>query len=269
VISKAASPVLAALHDYVHPKPVPIGIVPAQVRLTAGHFEQLFGARAQLEKQRELPQKGHFLAKQEIAIHAGGRVLSGITVTGPLAARSRVEIPASRARELGVRVPVALFEGVEGEVEAAECLLLGPEGTVRLSRGLCIPQRHLHLSPRDARSLRIGAEERVRVVIPGARGAIFNDVLTRVDEGAALELHIDQDEADALLARDGDLAYVIDEKRLGVDLELRLARPAAGGRLMTESQLRAILRKEGRVRIPRGVLLTPSARDLAHRLKLD
>ena len=267
--SGPSSPPLAALHDYVHPRPVPIGIMPAQARLTRADFEQLFGPGTEAEKLRPLPQKGHFIARQQIAIHVAGRILEGLPVCCPWVERSRIEIPASRARQLGIRVPVALLEGAETASDGVECLLLGPTGTLQLRAGLSIPQRHLHLSPTDARAFHLADGERTRVVVPGVRGAIFNDVLVRVSEQAVLELHIDEDEANALLACNGDLSYVINEQRLGLDLNLRLARPAAGGRLMTERDLRDTLRKQGRVRIPKGVLLTPSACDLARRLKLD
>lgn len=263
----SAAPGLAALQDYVFPRPVPITIVRAHAHLSAAHLEDLFGPRHELNPRHELPDRRRFLCTELLTLAVGGQVLQGLPIVGPPARSTRVQLPPSTARRLGANFPLG-FRADESRA-GTPGMLLGPAGKVELEQGLYIPDRNLRLSPHEARAFGLSCGDRVRVVVPGPRGVFFNEVLVRVHERHKLALHIDEDEANAVLAKKGDLVYVVDETKLGLDLQVKLARPSGGRRLMTEAELQRILRTQGRVRIPAGVILTPSARDLARRLKLS
>ena len=49
----------------------------------------------------------------------------------------------------------------------------------------------------------------VRVEIGGLRGAVLNNVLVRVSEQYAPEMHIDVEEANALGVKNDDRAYIL------------------------------------------------------------
>ena len=49
----------------------------------------------------------------------------------------------------------------------------------------------------------------VKVEIGGLRGAVLHNVLIRVSDRFAPEMHIDVDEANALGVKNGDRAYII------------------------------------------------------------
>ena len=261
-----APPTLLALQDYVFHRPVPVGVSNRHVHLCDADISRLFGPRHLLSKRRDIVQKGKFSCQEVVTVATSAGVLRDVRVMGPSRARTQVELAPSDARELGLRAPLRPSGDTN---DSAGCVLIGPKGSIDLAAGVLIPERHLHMSPRDTAFFGVAQGDRLRVAVPGRRGGLLADVLVRVHERFVLELHLDTDEAGALLARNGDLTYVVDDERLGVDLNLRLARPPGGRRLMTESELRRVVRTEGRVRIPHGVLLTPSARDLARRLKLD
>ncbi len=260
-----ARPSLAALRDYVFQRAAPIGISNRHIHLSGAHVATLFGAGQCLTRRRDITQRGQYSCEETLTVATPKGVLREVRVMGPARPATQVELAASDLRRLGL--PAVLRASGDAR-DTPGCVLIGPRGTLELQSGVIVPERHLHMAPRDAAQFGVGEEQRVRVAVPGPRGGVLNDVLVRIDEHYVLELHLDTDEAHALLARAGDLTYLIDEAKLGIDLNLRLARPPGGRRLMTESDLRQTLRKQGRVRIPPDVLLTPSARDLARRMKL-
>ncbi len=257
---------LLALQDYVFHRPVPVGVSNRHVHLSDADIALLFGPGHVLTHRRDITQRGQFSCQEVVTVATAAGVLRDVRVMGPSRPRSQVELAPTDARALELRAPLRASGDTD---DTPGCFLIGPQGSVDLAAGVLIPERHLHMSPRDAAFFGVAQGDRLRVAVPGQRGGVLADVLVRVHERFVLELHLDTDEAGALLARNGDLIYVVDEEKLGVDLNLRLARPPGGRRLMTESELQRIVRTEGRVRIPHGVILTPSALDLARRLKLD
>jgi propanediol utilization protein len=96
--------------------------------------------------------------------------------------------------KLGVHPPVR----ESGDIaDTPGCILEGPEGSVKLERGVICALRHIHMAPADA--LRYGVRDKqfVRVRVSGKREVVFGDVLVRVDPNFRLAMHIDTDEGNA------------------------------------------------------------------------
>ena len=75
--------------------------------------------------------------------------------------------------------------------------LIGPAGRIQISQGVIRALRHLHMSPPDAGRIGVTHGAHVSVRLTGDRAAIAEGVVVRVSAGAALEMHIDSDEANA------------------------------------------------------------------------
>ena len=75
--------------------------------------------------------------------------------------------------------------------------LVGPNGSAQLNEGAIMATRHVHMTERDAREHGVADGDLVRMRFPGERALVLENVLIRVGKTAALELHLDTDDANA------------------------------------------------------------------------
>ena len=61
--------------------------------------------------------------------------------------------------------------------------------------GVILAHRHVHMHPTDAQRLGVNDKELIRVRVGGDRETVFGDVIVRVSEQFALDMHLDTDEA--------------------------------------------------------------------------
>ena len=244
----------------LHPR---IRVIGPRVFLSREHVAALFGEGARLEFAAPLGLQGGFVSRQEVAAATALGRLAGIPVVGPAEGPSRLECPRGQAQALGVDPPVRHSGDVEG---APRVTLIGPRGHVELAQGVISLTRRLQCSPDHARRLGLLDGDRVLCALrsrrrsevrEAVRDGILGEIFTRVTADYELELHLDSDDAHALRVADGDTARL---------LETGARRGAAGylpvGRLVGEAEVRAAREQGLRIRVARGMLLTPSARDL-------
>ena len=79
---------------------------------------------------------------------------------------------------------------------------------MELEKGVIYAQRHMHMTPTDARRLGLESGDVVRLRVGGDRELIFGDVAVRVSPKFKLEFHLDTDEANAAELNTGDVAYL-------------------------------------------------------------
>lgn len=177
------------------PGGIPIAVSARHCHLTAETFAALFGADAVPTPDKPLSQPGQFACEQRVNLIGPRERIEGVRVLGPLRSVDQVEISRTDEFRLGVDAPVR----DSGNVTGSACITLeGPCGTVSLKEGLICARRHIHMHPDDA--LRFGVKDKDEVavsIIGGERDLVFGDVLIRVKDTYALEMHIDTDEANA------------------------------------------------------------------------
>ena len=123
-----------------------------------------------------------------------GRI-DGVRILGPLRSQNQVEIARTDEFKLGVDAPVR----DSGDVKASAPITLeGPAGSVQLTEGLICARRHIHMHTDDAMRFGVSDNDVVEVAVDTeGRDLIFGDVLIRVSDKYALEMHLDTDEANA------------------------------------------------------------------------
>jgi len=107
---------------------------------------------------------------------------------------------------LGIDAPLR----VSGDLDQTPGIVIeGPAGRATVA-GVITAQRHIHMSPDDARSLGVVHGETVSVrVDSNGRDLTFGDVVVRVNPSFRLELHLDTDEANAAGIHVGDSGEIV------------------------------------------------------------
>ena len=173
------------------------------VHLTKEQAQTLFGHG--LTPDRPLSQPGQFLARERVTVQGPKGEFRNVAVLGPERTAGQVEISLTDGRVLGIAAPVRLSGDISGTPGA---ILEGPRGTVRLSQGVIVAQRHVHLTPQAAEHFGVKHGQLVRLRALTDRPLVFEEVAVRVSPDFAPYAHLDYDEANACGFRKGDFGRI-------------------------------------------------------------
>ncbi|MDF2671115.1 MAG: pduL2 [Paenibacillus sp.] len=193
-------------HIISQERSVPIGVSARHIHLCAEHLELLFGHGYALTPLKLLSQPGQYASAETVAIHGPSGSFPKVRILGPLRASTQVEISRHDAFLLGVE-PIVRESGRHDNTPGV--LVIGPKGQLQLERGTIIAARHLHIHTSEASAWGIRDKELLLVRLNGDRPLILEDVIARVSDKSALDLHIDTDEANAAGVKTGDRATII------------------------------------------------------------
>ena len=174
------------------------------VHVTKELAQELFGHP--LTPKRPLSQPGQYLANERVTVIGPKGEFQNVAVLGPERKAGQGEISLTDARPLGVEAPVRLSGDVKG---SPGILLWGEKGCVTLPEGVIAAQRHIHLTPEDARKFGVTDKQTVRLKTYTARPVVFEDVAVRVSPDFASYVHLDYDEANACGFQKGDLGRIL------------------------------------------------------------
>ncbi|MCM2997454.1 phosphate propanoyltransferase [Paenibacillus cellulositrophicus] len=188
-------------------KIVPVGVSARHIHLTQEHIEALFGQGYQLTEFKPLSQPGQFAANETVAVIGPKGQFDKVRILGPARSASQLEISRTDSFAIGVKAPVRESGNIEG---TPGIKVKGPQGEIELEQGVIVAARHIHFHTSDAQSWGIADKQQLKVRIGGERGLVFENVIARVSDSFALDMHIDTDEANAAGAKTGDTAEIID-----------------------------------------------------------
>lgn len=174
------------------------------VHVTKEQAQTLFGHN--LTEKRPLSQPGQFLSNERVTLVGPKGSFSNVAVLGPVRKEGQVEISRTDERVLGLHAPVRLSGDV---ADTPPIRLEGPCGAVELRQGVMVAQRHIHMTPEDARVQHVRDGETVRLKTFTDRPVIFEDVAVRVRSDFATFVHLDFDEANACGMKPGDLGMIL------------------------------------------------------------
>jgi len=174
------------------------------VHVTKEQALELFGHP--LTPKRPLSQPGQYLANERVTVAGPKGEFQNVAVLGPERKEAQVEISLTDARTLGLEVPVRLSGSVRNSPGAT---LVTPRSRVRLREGVIAAQRHIHLTPEDAKRFGVRDKQVVSLQTYTARPTLFQDVAVRVSPDFASYVHLDYDEANACGFRKGDLGRLL------------------------------------------------------------
>ncbi|MDR0615500.1 MAG: phosphate propanoyltransferase [Synergistaceae bacterium] len=204
-IEKITSEVIARLNAG-NPLPgIPAGVSNRHIHLSQEDLESLFGKGFSLTEMKPLGQPGQYAAKETLCIAGPKGAIPGVRVLGPVRKESQVEISRTDAYQLGVNPPVRLSGDLAG---SADICVIGPAGMLVLKSKAIIAQRHIHMTPEEARLFGVSDGDLVDVTCDSERKCVFSGTLIRSTSTSALEFHIDTDEANAAGIKNGMLARI-------------------------------------------------------------
>ncbi|HEY9054618.1 MAG TPA: phosphate propanoyltransferase [Rectinemataceae bacterium] len=167
----------------------------------------LFGPEHSLTKTKDLMQPGQFACAETVTIKGPKGSFEGVRILGPERKETQCEIMASDQFKLGVPgCPVRESGQLDG---SAPFEIIGPAGSVKKDKGLIIAKRHIHFSPADAERFGVVDKQVVSLKAGGERGAIFLNVVCRVNPAYALECHLDFDEGNAVGIGNGSIGEIV------------------------------------------------------------
>ena len=203
IVRQVTGLVLEKIKEYEKGK-IQIGVSNRHVHVTKKDLEILFGAGYELTRKSDLKQPGQFAANETVTIRGPKGQFEKVRILGPVRKQSQVEISKTDSFRLGIRPQIR----ESGDLDGTPGLeLVGPAGTVTLNQGAIVALRHIHMTPAQASAMGVKDKDIVEVETFGERRGILGDVLVRVSEQFALEMHVDVDEANACSLKNND--YVV------------------------------------------------------------
>lgn len=193
------------------PTLIPVGISVRHVHVSPSDLEILYGPGHQLTPLRDLYQEGEFATREVVALVGPRmRALENVRILGPTRARTQVEVSRTDAIFLGIDPPVR----ASGSLKCSSSItLVGPKGTLVLSEGAIVANRHIHMNGIDAQRFGVSDSDLVQVEVEGDKGLIFHNVQIRVKDSFRLEMHLDTDDANASGITTGARARIVTAHR--------------------------------------------------------
>ncbi len=174
------------------------------VHLTKEAALSLFGHS--LTEKRPLSQPGQFVCNERVTIIGEKGRFENVAVLGPERNACQVELSMTDCVTLGVRAPVRQ----SGSTQDTPGITLECEGReLTLSGGVIVAQRHIHMTPEDAKMRNLQDGDLVKLRTFTARPVVFEDVTVRVSPHFRTYVHLDYDEANACGFSKGDLGMLI------------------------------------------------------------
>ncbi|MDY4949165.1 phosphate propanoyltransferase [Clostridium cadaveris] len=203
IIKIVTERVIKKLKEYNDFK-IPVGVSNRHVHVSQEDLEVLFGKGYELTKKSVLKQPGQYASNETVTIRGPKGEFERVRILGPVRAKSQVEISKTDSFRLGIKPPIRESGKLDGTPGIE---IIGPKGKIVLSYGAIIAFRHIHMTPEQALAMGLRDNEIVDVETFGERKGIFGDVLVRVSDKSALEMHVDVDEANAFSLNNND--YVV------------------------------------------------------------
>lgn len=174
---------------------IPVGISNRHVHISQADLNTLFGEGYQMTKLKDLSQFGQYACKETVTICGPKGAIEKVRILGPIRSKTQVEVLAGDSMKLGVVSPARLSGDIFG---TPGITIIGPNGSIRISEGLMVAQRHIHMAPKDAQHFGVHDGQIVSIQVNGLRGGIYNNVAIRANDSSTLECHIDTEEANAM-----------------------------------------------------------------------
>lgn len=194
---------------------IPIWISNRHIHLSEEHAKLLFGEDYTFTKFKDLSQPGQFALEETVSIKwidnsNKNNKIDKIRILGPRRSQTQVEVMASDQYTLWIQIPTKLSWDLNN---TPWITIIWPKANIALKQWVIIAQRHLHISPTQAKELWLIHKQKISIKTPWNKALSFHNVIVRVGENFDLDFHIDFDEANAGNIKKGDTGKIIEQEQ--------------------------------------------------------
>jgi putative phosphotransacetylase len=177
------------------PNPLVVNVSARHMHVKQSDLEILFGPGAKLTKMKDLYQQGEFASEQLVTlVGPRQRIIPNVRILGPMRDYSQVELSYTDGVYLGIDLPLRISGNHDN---TPGILVLGPQGSIQLPKGVIRAERHVHMSQADMAYFGVADGGQMKLKITGPCGVTFDRVRVRYHPKVVLEVHIDTDEGNA------------------------------------------------------------------------
>lgn len=185
---------------------IAVGVSNRHVHLNEEDLNVLFGDNYSLTKMRDIKQKGQFVCEETVNIETEKSKIENVRVLGPIRPYTQVEISRTDAYKLGINPPIRTSGDLDG---SAHIKIIGPKGVVTKEKGCIQANRHIHITKELRKAFGYNDISEVMIYVNGEKGGFMDHVYFKESEDAVFELHIDTDDANAFMLKNGDFVDII------------------------------------------------------------
>lgn len=185
---------------------VTVGVSNHHLHVTKEDLEILFGPGYTLECVRPLNQPGQFASSAMCQIQTDKCTMDKFRILGPCRSYTQVEISKTDSYAFGINPPIRESGHLDG---AAVVTIIGPVGKV--TKPCCIiADRHIHIDHETRAKLGLLDVNEVKLKwAHPEKGGILDHVQLKETNLAYFEVHLDTDDANANMIRNGDVVEII------------------------------------------------------------
>jgi len=185
---------------------VKTGIAARHVHLSRADLDKLFGEGYELTKYKDISQTGQYAANEKVTIKTEDGSFENVRILGPIRSQTQIEISKTDSYKLKLNPPVRN----SGDLSNSEPIsIIGPEGAIELKEGCIIATRHIHVNTEEAEKAGFYKGQIVKVKVSGEKGGTLDNVYIKINPLFVFEFHIDLDDANANLIKNGDEVEIV------------------------------------------------------------
>lgn len=181
---------------------VKIGVSNHHMHISKEDYMILFGDEV-MEEFKQMNQPNEFSTTKKVRV-VGPKGELDVRLMGPFREYTQVELSKTDAYILGINPPITKSGSLQ---DASSLIIVGARSSITRNCAI-IHERHIHINPDERETKGLTNIDEVKVNIEGIKGGQMSHVYLKETPNGFYEMHIDTDDANAFLLKNGDVVDI-------------------------------------------------------------